>query len=327
MIRSALALAAAWLLLLIEPASAQSIWFAPQPRLGQNSDYMDLFQPNAPWQQVASSVNVFAVGGQFVVTAPDDVLRQIFDNVKRRRFVLHIGILPLTPPDGLYGPGGCGFHVEGYGGGPMPGFAQRLKALGAQPKFFGMDEPLYHGHVFRDGSRGCHSSIIDIARDVAGKFKAARQVFPGVRFGDVEPLTFRPGDPWFSDDRWLHDLSEWFDAYEAATGDKLAYFRLDLWWTMQWQPHMQALADLLKRKGIPLQVIYNASGKQPTDAAWSDSAAAHFKEFETGPWPKPDAAVFNYWTQPPIRVLPETDPTTVTGLVGRYLKWRQSQQR
>jgi hypothetical protein len=320
------ALVAAWFLLM-EPASGQSIWFAPQPRLGQNSDYMDLFEPNAPWQQVASKVQVFAVGGQFVIYTPDDVLRRIFSDVNRRGLMLHIGILPLTPPDGKYGPGGCGYHVEGYGGQPMPKFALRLKSLGADPKYFGLDSPLYNGHVFHEGQRGCNSSIADIAQDIAGKFKAARQVFPDVRFGDVEPINFNPLNPWFRDDRWLHDLGEWFDAYEAATGDKLAYFRLDMWWKMPWQEHMQTLSDLLKRKGIPLQVIYDASGKQPTDAAWNDSAASHFKEFESGPWPKPDAAVFNYWTQPPVRVLPETDPTTVTGLVARYIKWRQSQQR
>ena len=84
MTRSALALVAAWFLSLAEPASAQSIWFTPAPRLGQNADYMALFQPNAPWQQVASKVAVFAVGGQFVFTAPDDILRQIFDDIKRR---------------------------------------------------------------------------------------------------------------------------------------------------------------------------------------------------------------------------------------------------
>lgn len=324
MTRSALALAAAWFLLLMEPASAQSIWFTPAPRLEQNADYMALFQPNAPWQQVASKVAVFAVGGRFVFTAPDDVLRQIFDDVKRRGIALHIGILALTPPDGVYGPGGCAYRVEGYGGPPMLRIAQRLKSLGAEPKFFGMDEPLYHGHVLRDGIRGCNSSITDIARDVAGKFKAARQVFPNARFGDVEPLTFDPRNPWFRDDQWLHDLSEWFDAYEAETGDKLAYFRLDLWWNMAWQPHMQALADLLKRKGIPLQVIYNASGKQPTDTAWMESAASHFKEFESGPWPKPDAAVFGYWTEPPTHVLPESDPTSATGLIKQYLRWHQT---
>jgi hypothetical protein len=178
---------------------------------------MDLFQPDAPWQQVASKVAVYAIGGRFVSTAPDDVLRRIFSDVKRRGSTLHIGILPLTPPDGRRGPASCAYPVEGYGGAPMLQSAQRLKSLGAEPKFFGMDEPLYFGHVFRDGSRGCNSSIADIARDVAGKVRAARQVFPDARFGDVEPLTFDPRNPWFSNDRWLHDLSDWFDAYEAAT--------------------------------------------------------------------------------------------------------------
>ena len=138
------------MLVLLEPASAQSIWFAPRPRPDQHPDYLDLFEPNAPWQQVASHVAVFAVGGRFVFTASDDTLRRIFADVKRRGFALQIGILPLTPPDGRTGPESCAYHVEGYGGPPMLRFAERLKSLGAEPKFFGMDEPLYHGHVFRE---------------------------------------------------------------------------------------------------------------------------------------------------------------------------------
>jgi hypothetical protein len=200
--------------------------------------------------------------------------------------------------------------------------AERLKSLGADPQFFGMDEPLYFGHVFesQNGKIGCHSSIADIARDVANKVRQIRTVFPGVPFGEAEPLTFRPGDAWFKNDVWLSDLSQWFDAYQAAVGDRLAFFRLDLWWGMPWQTHMPALTALLARKGIPLQVIYNGDGQDNTDAVWIAHAVAHFKEFESGSWPKPAAAAIQYWSPNPTHVLPESNPLTGTGLINRYVQ-------
>jgi hypothetical protein len=309
-------------------ADAQSIWFAPQPRPDQISDYMSLFRPGAPWQAAASRVDVFQVGGKFLLKGPEDDLRQMFSELKRRHLGLQVGIEPLTAPE--RGPGSCAYRIEGYGGPPALTVARRLKELGGEPQFFGMDEPLYFGHVFgpEGGKRGCHEPIAEIARDVADKVKLVRSVFPGVPFGDTEPLTFRPRDPWFQNDAWLHDLSDWFDAYEAATGEKLAYLRLDLWWNMPWGDHMPALTALLARKGIPLQVIYNGNGNgnDRTDESWNADAVAHFKAFESGPWPRPAAAVFQYWTPYPTHILPESDPLTATGLIDRYVQWQRTRQ-
>lgn len=318
-------------LVVTSPAAAQQIWFSPQPRLGGGADYMELFRPDAPWQRAASHVQMFEVSGHSILGSPpadfmpEADLRQMFSDLQRRHIGLEIGVEPLTAP-GPRGPTNCAYHVEGYGG-PLPlGVAQRAKALGAEPQFFGTDEPLYFGHVFGspDGKHGCHASIAELASDVANVVRQVRTVFPGMRFGDVEPLTFQPGDPWFQNDRWLSDLSNWFDAYQAAVGDRLAFFRIDMWWTKWWQPHLPALAALLARKGIPLQLIYNGDGQDRTDATWIAHAVAHFKEFELGPWPKPAVAVFQYWTPNPTHVLPESNPLTATGLIDRYVQWQQT---
>ncbi len=309
------------------PATAQTIWFAPQPRPGDIADYMGLFHADAPWQRAAAHVQVMGVSGHFVMSAPEADLRQIFTDLKRRNIGVQIGVEPLTSPGGR-GPSFCSYHVEGYGGPAIPPLVRRLQALGVTPQVFGMDEPLYFGHVFgpEGGKGGCHTPIAALAQDVATKVAQARAAFPGVRFGEVEPLTFSPRDPWFENNAWLHDLSEWFDAYQAAVGDKLAFFRLDLWWNDRWQQHMPALTALLARKGIPLQVIYNASGQDRTDASWIADAVAHFKAFESGPWPKPATAVIQYWTPNPTHVLPESNPLTATGLIDRYLQWQQTGQ-
>ncbi len=149
-----------------------------------------------------------------------------------------------------------------------------------------MDEPLYFGHIFgRAGDRvGCRLPIDALARDVAEKLRQVRSVFPKVRFGDVEPFPI-------GSDTWLADLTAWFDEYERATGEKLAFFRLDVQWLRPWQGLIPALKQLLREKGIPLQVIYNGSGQDLSDAAWTGNAVSHFKEFESGGRPTPDAAL------------------------------------
>ncbi len=315
-------------------ATAQEVWFSPWSASSGPKDYMALFQPNSPWQRAAAHVKVFEISGHTILGQPQTDfiaemdLRNMFSDLKRRHINLEIGIEPLTAP-GQRGPTNCAYHVEGYGG-PQPlAVAKRAKALGADAEFFGMDEPLYFGHAFGspDGKHGCHASIAEIARDVANTVHQVRSVYPGVKFGDVEPMSFADNDPWFKNGVWLADLSTWFDSYEAATGEKLAFFRIDAWWTKRFAENMPALARLLRAKGIPLQIIYNGNGQDKTDSAWIASAVSHFKQFESGNWPLPDAAVIEFWTPNPSRVLPETDPLTATGLIDQYLDWQETRSR
>jgi hypothetical protein len=179
-----------------------------------------------------------------------------------------------------------------------------------------MDEPLYYGHVF-NGRGACHTSIVDIAKDVAVKVKQVQAIYPDAKFGDVEPM----GVP---DDAWLSDVEQWLDAYQAATGQRLAFFRVDMQWHAAWRGQMQQLTALLKRKGVPLQIIYNGAGDAASDEAWTAQAADRFRQYETSGLPLPDAAVFQSWTPHPTHVLPETDPRTMTELVDQYLLWEQS---
>ncbi len=163
-------------------ATAQAIWFSPPATLGDTSDYMELFRPTSPWQRAASHVRMFEISGHFTMTAPEADLRQMFSDLSRRHIGLEVGVEPLSNPrPGT--PTHCGYDVESYGGPPPLRVAQRAKALGAEPQLFGMDEPLYFGHVFRSeaGRIACHSSIAAIAADVADKLRQVRTVFPGMR--------------------------------------------------------------------------------------------------------------------------------------------------
>ncbi|TDX02118.1 hypothetical protein [Dinghuibacter silviterrae] len=286
---------------------AQAIWFSPN---AGPSDYMALFQPDAPWQQVSTHIQTFCFSCNQVFNPSWGInLPDMLSDLRRRHISLEVGMSPLS------GDGHCGFHVEGYSNAAQPlSDARRLKAAGAEVSCYAMDEPFYYGHVFT-GQNACHASIEDIAKDVAAKVKQVRSIYPGVGIGDVEPVGIPYGN-------WLSDLEQWFDAFNAATGSPLAFFRVDMQWGANWQGQMRQLAALLRRKGIPLQVIYNGSGNDRSDAAWTAQAAKHFRDYEASGLPKPDVAVFQCWTKNPTRMLPETDPSTLTGLVLQYIKSR-----
>jgi len=303
-------------LALIAPAVATAQTIALVPNSGPNGarDYPALFHPDAPWQEAARHVQLLAVpvGG-----VPDDQLKQMFAELRRRKIGVALDMLPLTG-SGSENPNHCGFHVEGYSAaGETAAIAHRVKALGGEPAVYGMDEPLIYGHYY-NGPNACHSSIAEIARDVAVKVRQVRAVFPGVKIGEAEPLMGLP------EATWLADLTQWFDAFHAETGTPLDTFWLDLDWEAPWQRRLPALTELLRAKGIRLGVIYNGDDRVTTDEAWVASAVAHFQAFETALGHSPDAVSFQTWVSHPTRVLPESDPLTLTGLLLRYLDWKAS---
>ncbi|HEY3897656.1 MAG TPA: hypothetical protein VGM54_03535 [Chthoniobacter sp.] len=297
------------LVLFHQSASAQSIWFAPRAGRERPADYMDLFKPDAPWPQAASHVKVFELSQRMAAAGSETELRQIFSNLRDRHIGLCVGVLPLSA-----GPDGCGQGVEGYSApGQSLHDAKRIQALGADVAAFALDEPLHFGHAFQGTKQltPCHSPIDDIARQVALRVQQIRTVYPNAQVGDVEPF---PGS-----DSWLAELEQWFEAYHKATGEKLAFFRLDMAWDRPWRERIPALVELLHREGIPLQVIYNGNGRAATDEEWIAQALSHAAEFESQGRPTPDVVCIQCWTPKPSKLLPETDPKTLTSLINQYV--------
>ncbi len=295
----------------IWPAEAQEIVLSPRTGTGGMPDFWDLFRPGAPWKEVAAHITSLEVGtGAFGSKAH---LREMSAFLRKRHIVLGVGLSPLTSSNWDF----CG-RIEGYSAPQQPlADAERLRSFGVQPNYYGMDEPLWFGH-FYSGPASCRSSIREVAKEVAEKVRQVRSVFPHARIGDVEPISAL----WkVSPHRWVANLETWIRDYRAATGQNLAFFRLDMEWRGGWQTHIAKLWALLYRNGIPLQIIYNSGAH--TNAAWTRRAAEHFKEFETGSWPLPAAAVFQCWTPNPSRLLPDSDPATITGLVRSYIVWRK----
>ncbi|MBV8744112.1 MAG: hypothetical protein JO134_03605 [Xanthobacteraceae bacterium] len=259
---------------------------------------------------------------------PDNELQLMFADLARRHIKLGLAMSPLEGRSSAEAPQ-CGVGVEGFSAPPQAlALARKVKRLGGTIDYYTMDEPLYFGHFYsgdptqgQAGKRsGCHLAINDIAQDAANRIRDVRSVFPEVKVGDVEPFME------FSDNEWASALSQWFDAFHDATGDHLAYFVLDLTWVKPWQRRMAQLTSLLHAKQVPLQVIYDGSGVAPSDRVWVDQAEQRFKQFEGANGLRPEGVRVQSWNKSPSRVLPESDPGTLSNLVLRYAKWRESQR-
>jgi len=285
------------------------------------NDYMQLFEANAPWQTAARGVKVFEITEKFVLQESDDDLSKALRGLTER----HIRLAMLGPP--LVAKPTCGKSVEGFG--PphdIATAAARIKQLGGELNYLVMDEPLYYGHWFNGRPRypyetvvptPCHAAIEDMAHEAAGKISELARIFPDITIGQVDSVGVIPAD----DAAFAASLEAWIKAYEDATSRKLAFFDLDAAWPMPaMQSQFRAAVDVIRKKNIPLGVIFNGTRMDQSDEAWLAAARQHIKLVRSTLGGSPDRAIFETWTDYPRRMLPEGDPNTLTGLVKEYVE-------
>ena len=299
---------------------ARQIWLTPLDPVWRSirnwpaNDFMELFEDNAPWQQTASVISGFEISKRFVLEAPDHDLLRVITGLRRRNIALAVQGTPLIAS------AACGLGVEGHG--PphdMLVVAQRLHRAGADLRYVIFDEPLYYGHEFdgAPGVRPCHAPIGIMAEQAAAKIAELRRIFPGVEVGAVEPF----GIPRVDQSVWAADLEEWLKAYALAAGAPLAFLRADVvWGRPNWRAQFEGAVPLLRSLRIPLGVIYNSSPDVTSDQEWTESALRHARLIECDLHVRPDQVVFQSWTDHPRRVLPETQPGTLTHLVAEYIE-------
>lgn len=293
---------------------AQQVWFSPRSAPAYSEQFYSLFQTGAPWQGAAGHVSAFELSIQLETQASDGQLKTVIDGLRSKHIVLALDMLPLTGRGKRIAPDGCGLQVEGYASSLQSlEVAKRFNALGASVAYFDMDEPLYFGHFF-NGPNACHSPLDQLIADVSEKIREVRTQYPQAQFGESEPIMAVT-------EFGLGDLEHWLDAFELQTHKPLAFLRLDMNWNSLWQSRIAEVAHLLKRKGVRLQVIYNGSPRDMSDATWIADALSNAAAFERVA--TPDDVIIQSWDSYPKRYLPETDPTTMTALINRYLAARK----
>jgi hypothetical protein len=311
--RFAALIAAAGILL---PAQ-QTIWFTPVPYASHpvgffgSTDYLSLFRPTAPWQHAASRVQVFKVYGDGMDALSDADLRNLLADLKRRKISLALEWPVLSS-------GTCGTGIEGFGGNVLP-VARRIKALGGTLKYLAMQQPFQWGSLYK-GEHSCQWTARQVATNALMQIKQAKKVFPNVLVGDIMAVpAFREAGP-----DWATQFGTWFDTWRRLAGAPLAFFHVDVDWTVpNWQAAVAAVRPVVAQRGIPFGMVYNGFLTDETDSAWMAAAENHFVDYEVrGGNAAPEQVDFQSWNPHPTHVLPETDPTAFTYLIDRYLRTR-----
>jgi hypothetical protein len=275
-----------------------------RPFIG-SEDFMQLFDPVAAWDAASGRIGVFKLYGEWVAYhATDDELRTAVADIERRGLVLAVEMGPLDPPPG------CGEGVESFAGideGRL--ITSRIRAAGGTLQVIALDEPYYFAHVY-DGPNACGWSVPQVAEAVAGFTAAMREDWPALVVGDTEPMPV-PVDP--------SGLAAWLDAYREAAGEPFAFLHLDVDWSRpNWPSLGVAVEEAGADRGVPIGMIYNG-GSSTSDAQWLALTGRRVAAYETDAGARPDHVLFQSWMDKPDHVLPETDASTFTWLLNRYL--------
>ena len=288
-------------------------WFGPLPPLpvvtGRlyigSDDSMQLFELNAAWQTATGHIQVFKLYGEWVSNhLNDSQLQKAVQDLTRRGLAIAIETGPLNPEPG------CGNGMEGFttieSGLQM---AKAIKSAGGTLHFIAMDEPYYYGH-FNDAPGACHWTAEKIAQGIDEFIKALRTVFPNLIVGDTEPLVGPAGAKAYQD---------WLDIFYKVNGYYPAFIHMDIDWSRPtWAEEVKALQEHGRKIGVPVGIIYNGNGFDPTDEAFLAATGERVKKLELDLGVQPDHVLFQSWTDKPDRVLPDTDPHTFTGFINNY---------
>jgi len=261
-----------------------------------SADYFDLFVPGAPWETAAEHVDAYKVAASWLDNyATDEQVRAVVASTAARGQALALEIGPLSPQDG------CG-SGEGFDSAldPLPaGRAGRRQLRHRRLRRTVRLRPRVH---LRLAGRARRLVAADWVRTVRARY-------PDILIGDIEPL-WREIDP--------GELGGWMDAYREAAGAPFDFFQLDADWTLDDWPEraIGAIAEARSR-GIPAGLIYDG-GEASSDEEWNANARARIDAFEGRLAGPPDHLIFQSWMDHPDLALPDTDPSTFTGLMRQY---------
>jgi hypothetical protein len=281
-----------------------------------DSDYLDLFKPDARWSKSAQRVKVFMINGGLIMHQSDEELKAVFADLKRRRIALAIEMGLLSGKDSS-GHQECGVGVEGFAAPDNAKvIANRIQKNGGELAYVAMDEPLWYGHHF-SGKNACQWSMESVARDIVPRVAGLREKFPDVQIGDIEPVgTAEPAD-------WVGEIAQWTRVYQQVVGEPLSFFHADVAWNGPWQRQLPAVKQRIDATGLKFGVIYDGGGsKDESDEVWTREAEQHFRIVESNPAMIPDHAIIQTWARWPKKMLPEDEPGTMTNLVLQYIGQR-----
>ncbi len=304
----AAALALSSLACAAQPARAAQYWFGGQDPVARGerphpADWMDLFQPGAPWQRGESRLAAFKVSAQFVLRGTDDMIRTVVDQLHQHRvaFAVEMGAVERRPDEC---GGGEGFAAPNL----IDRVAGRLQRLGLTLDYWAMDEPLWFGHERTWGQNDCAFPVEVVAGRAAGSIAKMRKYFPNVVIGDVEVLNGRR----VPEQQLLADYVAYAQDIQRLTGRPLAFMHWDVSWRGGGGRLVAPFSRQMHALGLRVGVIIGGDVPDPDDMTWVSNGLQHVRDLASEPAAEPDDFVVQSWQNLPTRMLPETSPGTAT---------------
>jgi hypothetical protein len=295
---------------LLHVACASQVWLSPVDPISQPSNpaakhYMDLFRPKAQWDRAANEIQVVKVSTQFLHTAPEDDLNSVIKELKRRKIGLAMEGFMLTATVRC-GNGG----VESYASpSTIMDIIERLTRLGGSLQYVAMDERVHSGH-YAVGPIYCHDSVEALAAQMAPNVKALKSSFPGITFGDIEPLNSHTLGR-------IDTMLDFARAFRQATGEPISFIHADIIWADTWLPQLIEWQRKANAAGIGLGIIIDGDNQDKDDLAWAGKAIKRYGAIMSGLRRSPDQIVFQSWMSHPLWVVPDNEPGTLTSIVVR----------
>lgn len=271
------------------------------------ADYMDIFQPTAPWATGANQLTAFQISTQLVLRGTSDELKTVISGLKARNIALAIELGLLVNSDR------CGQGTEGYAS-PLAvdTVARKIKDAGGQLDYVSIDEPVTWGHSMTGrnpaGGNFCHDSTAELADQVAIKIAILQRYFPNIRVGDIDAINSRiPG--------LTEGILSFTDELQKKTGIKLAFVHADVAWDSNWKPLLEQLAKGLRERGLPFGLICDGDENVGSDEAWTAQALKRCTDVSRNSKTRPEHFVVQSWEPLPTRMLPENRSGTLTYLL------------
>jgi hypothetical protein len=273
------------------------------------NDFMDLFQPNAPWTRAASTIQVFQVSTQFLHRSTEEQLSTVINDLRRRHIAL--GVSAEIMVDDPAHP--CGAGVPGHTSNTVwRTVVGRLARLGGKIDYVSFDGAVAFGHnnILKKNT-ACNYTIEDLVRNIAPQIELIKDAFPDVRFGDDEPVN---GLTIGKMDDSLQFAKEFF----RQTGVRLSFMTADIiWFEPTFRTQLVEWRRRLHEEGIIYGLYDNGSAVDKSDLEWTRHAIERYGIVTNDPAIKPDNYVIYSWMQHPARFLPETQPGTLTSVVAQ----------
>jgi hypothetical protein len=267
---------------------------------------MELFQVSARWDRAASHIQLFKLSTQFLHQATDDELIAVIRSLKSRHIALGMEGLLLVESER------CGRGVEGYGGaGAVPTLASRVGKLGGEITYVSMDSPVWYGSRAQ-GAGTCRDSLESLAEQMETNVKALKAAFPSIRFGTTEPLNAGTVGH-------IEAILEFARLFKIATGEPLSSVHADIIWTQPWKAQLMDWKRKLHDAGLEFGVICDGDPTDGSDLEWANKASERYRAIMSDPYVRPDDVVVQSWMSRPLRLLPDSDPSTLTGVVLRAI--------